>query len=189
MKTLNKFFTATTLAVALLGASTAWGDPTVVGGNVIVERPVVDGASNFYLVDTNQPINADGKLDRWEIFAGSTLPVQLVIYRQVYGKFYVVGRSKEVTPKQKGYNAFKLRPEIKVKAGDFVGAYHPYAGTISFNFDPPYPPSAFGQGDLTGTTLFSFDKANKFSLSSNRRYSIRVMGESNDKKPNLEDSQ
>jgi len=194
MKALNKFFMGTTLAITLLGASVAWGDPSIVGGNVIVERPEVDTASNFYLIDTNHPLNADGMLDQWEIFAKATAspaaippPVRLVIYRQKGDRFFVVGKSKGETPNP-GYNLFKLRPKIKVKAGDFVGAYYPNTGSISFSYDPPSSPntSDFGNGNLTGTTIFGFPDPNRipfqFTLSSNRHYSIRVQGESSNKK-------
>lgn len=177
MKAVNRFFMGITLAIALLGVGVAWGDSSVVGGNAIVDRPELDTFSNFYLVDTNHPLNADGRLDQWEIYAGSTSPVQLVIYRQKGGAFFVVGRSGVKTP-ERGYNLFKLSPgnKIKVKAGDFVGAYFPATGSISFNFDPSDSFNNFD--DLSGATLYS--KPNgapiEFIGSSNRHYSIRVMG-------------
>jgi len=89
MKAIHQFFAGIALAIPLLGVGVgvAWGGSSVVGGNVIVDRPMVDSASNFYMVDTNHPINVDGKLDYWEIYAGANTPVepvpsvQLVIYR------------------------------------------------------------------------------------------------------------
>jgi hypothetical protein len=193
MNAANRFFAGTTLAIALSGAGVAWGDSSVVGGNVIVNRPVVDSAENFYLVDTNHPLNADGKLDQWEIFAGRDSPVQLVIYRQYGEGFIVVGTSDVEYPEPEEYNLFELDPKIKVKAGDFVGAYFPETGSIVFNYDlpsspdfPVFPP--FNSNDptstLIGTTLFLINPPNPinpdsitFTYSSNRHYSLRVLGD------------
>ncbi|MEI2770809.1 MAG: hypothetical protein V9G98_08785 [Candidatus Competibacter sp.] len=189
MKAMNRFFAGITLTLTMMGSGVAWGDSSVVGGNVIVDRPVVDSStSNFYMVDTNHPLNADGSVDQWEIFAGAQTPVQLVIFRQRGGQFFVVGKSSVVEPTTTGYNLFELNPKLKVKAGDFVGAYFPDTGSIVFNDDPPYPPpSTFSAGDLTGTTLLLLIGTTTtpspdppypiaFTLSSNRHYSIRVMG-------------
>lgn len=183
MKAMNRFFAGITLTLTMMGSGVAWGDSSVVGGNVIVDRPVVDSStSNFYMVDTNHPLNADGSVDQWEIFAGAQTPVQLVIFRQRGGQFFVVGKSSEPILPTTGYNLFVLDPKLRVKAGDFVGAYFPTTGSIAFNDDPPFSDSA----SLIGTTLFhigdplSPDPTNPnlitFTLSSNRHYSIRVIG-------------
>lgn len=190
MKAMNRFFAGTALAIALSGAGVAWGDSSVVGGNVVVDRPEVDTAAHFYLVDTNHPLNVDGKLDQWEIYAGARTPVRLVIYRQQEdGTFSVVGMSDPAVTPVMGHNLFLLSKKIPVKAGDFVGAYSSGTGSIVFNYDLPSSPvsSAFDPGDLTGTTLFLIDSPNPdptdlpnpitFTRSSNRHYSIRVMGE------------
>lgn len=197
MKAMHQFFAGIALAIPLLGVGVAWGGSSVVGGNVIVDRPFVDSFEEFYMVDTNHPINVDGKLDYWEIYAGANTPVepvpsvQLVIYRQKGGNFFIVNRSDLMSPVP-GYNRFLLNnpnDQIKVKAGDFVGAYFSEPGLIVFNYDPPSPPdfSAFDPNDpmsnLMGTTLFLIDPPsldfNNLDLiplnwSSNRHYSIRV---------------
>lgn len=188
MKAIHQFFAGIALAIPLLGVGVAWGGSSVVGGNVIVDRPMVDSASNFYMVDTNHPINADGRLNYWEIYAGANTPVQLVIYRQKGGYFFVVNKSN-LEPSLPGYNRFLLNNPIKVKAGDFVGAYFPVTGAIVFNYDLPSSPDfpAFDPNDptsnLMGTTLFLVDPPPPdlnnpnlipLNLSSNRHYSIRV---------------
>jgi hypothetical protein len=182
MNAANRFFAGITLGMVLLGAGVAWGDSSVVGGNVIVNRPVVDSAEKFYLVDTNHPVNADGRVDQWEIHAGSLAPVQLVIYRQQGGAFFVVDWSEPVFPAL-GYNSFALPRghKMKVKAGDFVGAYFPETGSVSFSLDPPF---SYNLGNLTGTMLYVFGAPPNgdgsfpipFADSSNRHYSIRVLG-------------
>ena len=113
MKAIHQFFAGIALAIPLLGVGVgvgvAWGGSSVIGGNVIVDRPMVDSASNFYMVDTNHPINADGRLNYWEIYAGANTPVQLVIYRQKGGYFFVVNKSNSVSPQNvPGYNLFPL---------------------------------------------------------------------------------
>jgi len=190
MKAIHQFFAGIALAIPLLGVGVgvAWGGSSVVGGNVIVDRPMVDSASNFYMVDTNHPINADGRLNYWEIYAGANTPVQLVIYRQKGGYFFVVNKSN-LEPSLPGYNRFLLNNPIKVKAGDFVGAYFPVTGAIVFNYDLPSSPDfpAFDPNDptsnLMGTTLFLVDPPPPdlnnpnlipLNLSSNRHYSIRA---------------
>ena len=197
MKAIRQFFAGIALAIPLLGVGVVWGNSSVVGGNVIVNRPFVDSFEKFYMVDTNHPINVDGKLDYWEIYAGANTPVepsvQLVIYRQTGDNFFIVNRSGLMSPAP-GYNLFPLGNPIKVKAGDFVGAYFSRPGLIVFNYDPPssldFPDfPAFDPNDptnklLIGTTLFTDQGASPlpdelidFSLSSNRHYSIRVRGE------------
>jgi len=206
MKAIRQFFAGIALAIPLLGVGVVWGNSSVVGGNVIVNRPFVDSFKEFYMMDTNHPINVDGKLDRWEIYAGTRESVQLVIYRQQEdGSFFVVGKSDVRTPELVGYNQFLLDPKIPVRAGDFVGAYsyssdpleQPIISSpIVFNYDPPLSLDSqfFDQYDptskLIGTTLFTDPGASHlpnelpeerividFSLSSNRHYSIRVRGE------------
>jgi hypothetical protein len=179
MGTMHRFFVGIALVITLWAAGAAWGDASIVGGNVIVDRQLADTFQNFHTMDTNHPFNADGNLTHWEIFAENTNPVQLVIYRQEGGVFYVVGRSKTETP-HVGYNLFELGDaKIKVQAGDFVGMYHPSMGSVSYILDPP-DEFDFGDGNLTGTILQTssnsgLSNATNFIISSNRHYSIRAM--------------
>jgi hypothetical protein len=184
MRSGHRFFSAMTLGITLLAAGTAWGDLSIVGGNVIVDRQLADSFQNFHTVDTNHPFNANGRLTHWEIFAKNANPVQLVIYRQEGGVFSVVGRSRVETP-QVGYNLFELgHVRIRVQAGDFVGVYHPSAGAVSYTLDPPGLFN-FGVGNLTGTVLFTNNNTGignetNFISSSNRHYSIRAMRDRHD---------
>ena len=187
MKAINRFFVWIILAISLCAGSAAWAAPSIVGGNVIVNRGSADTFSNFYIMDTNNPFNAKGKLTSWEIYAQNTKPVQLVIYRQQGGVFSVVGKSNVEIPVV-GYNKFLLgnTEKIKVAAGDFVGVYHPETGSVSFNLDPPGA-SSFGAGNLTGTVLFTdINSASptNFISSSNRHYSIRAIKDKNDNDDN-----
>ncbi|MEQ1485165.1 hypothetical protein [Methyloglobulus sp.] len=166
--------------IAILGIvlsllmSAVWASESVVGGNVVIDREIVDIRGNYFTVDTNQPINIDGRLTHWEVFAKNNNPVKLVIYRQNNGAFALVANSGTKTPSV-GFNRFTLEPKVAVKAGDFVGMFFPQQGSVSFTLDPPSVPDFF---DLSGTVLFSVPGANAtdFAGSSNRRYSIRVVG-------------
>jgi hypothetical protein len=167
MKSANRC--AASIVVALsISAGAAWAQSiTNIGGNPIVERDVPDFATNLYTLDTNHPFTASGPVDSWEIYADTTNPVQLVIYRQDRGVFLEVGRSNVVTPTL-GYNLFKLAQPIIVHAGDFVGAYQPSGGAISYT-------DYFNSGPNLGhTTLQSTTTSTGFSGSFDRTYSLRA---------------
>jgi hypothetical protein len=142
---------------------------STIGGNLVLERGGADtGFGPFYLLDTNHPFTSSGPVDRWEIFADATNPVQLVIYRHTGGAFQEVGRSEVMTPTL-GYNLFKLDNPIHVQAGDFVGAFLPTLGAIS-NTDYLGPcPST-----LNRTVLFSTTTSTGFGFSCQRTYSLRA---------------
>ncbi|WYM02326.1 MAG: hypothetical protein HEQ19_25390 [Gloeotrichia echinulata CP02] len=150
------------------------------GGNDVIERANVDTTRrNFYLVDTNAPINEDGELKNWEIWAKNSSNVQLIIFRKGatsssgVTSWSIVGKSDEKTPNV-GKNSFSLSSPIKVKKGDFVGLYYPDRGSVSFSGDD----SALNTGDLSRKVLlttYSVDPTvSSFAQSSNRTYSVSV---------------
>ena len=146
---------------------------SLVGGNAVIDRTFVDSFDNFSLVDTNNPINMNGQVTAFEVFAGTTQPVTLVIYRQTGPGpvFSVVGTSGQETPIL-GFNQFQLTTPIQVQAGDFVGLVN---SSVEFDLDPP---GLFSLGNLSGTMLFSNNNAGlttNFVGSSNRTYSVRVI--------------
>ena len=167
------------LCVTLIGIGIAQAQ-SFVGGNAVINRLDVDGFNNFYLVDTNNPINVNGQVTAFEVFAGTTQPVTLVVYRQTGPDpvFSVVGTSGQKTPVV-GFNQLPLATPIQVKAGDFVGLLN---SSVKFTLDPP---GISNFGNLSGTMLFSNNNvgnppshtnATNFSGSSNRTYSVRVIG-------------
>jgi len=145
------------------------------GGNDVIERANVDTRRNFYLVDTNAPINQDGELKNWEIWAKNSSNVQLIIFRKGETSWSIVGKSDEKTPNL-GKNSFSLSSPIKVKKGDFVGLYYPDAASVSFSRDGV----PLDIGDLSGKVLltsYGVDPtvySKSFSESSNRTYSVSV---------------
>ncbi|MBK1987689.1 hypothetical protein A0J48_009095 [Sphaerospermopsis aphanizomenoides BCCUSP55] len=146
----------------------------ITGGNTPTKYGIADSASNFYIVDTNNPVDGNGELTGWEIWAENTLPVQLMIYRNESNVWSVVGQSERKTPVV-GLNQFSLSEPIKVNKGDFVGIYHPQAGCVSFFKENS---QAWAIGNLSGKVLFTGSGATStaFSNSTNRTYSLRVTG-------------
>ena len=147
---------------------------TAKAGNPVINREIVDTAKDFYLVDTNNSVNVNGNLTSWQIWAKNTLPVQLVMYRRNGTAWSVVGKSDIKTPVV-GANSFNLPTPIQVKAGDFVGLYHPQQGSVAFTFTLNSPGS-LGPQNFTGSVLYGFDSATNFASSSNRLYSLSVEG-------------
>jgi hypothetical protein len=183
MRFVSRLIASIALALGLV-AGTAWAQHiSTIGGNPVVERAFNDTIGHSFVMDTNRPFTAGGRLTHWEIYAANTYTVQLVIYRQKGGSFIEVGRSEVVTPVV-GYNLFKLGdPEIRVQAGDFVGVYYPEAagGPVSFSVDPvgSGPTSV---GSLARTAVFAFLTTNStaFVASQDRHYSLRAFGEDED---------
>ncbi|MBE9058362.1 LamG-like jellyroll fold domain-containing protein, partial [Sphaerospermopsis sp. LEGE 08334] len=145
------------------------------GGNELKSRGVCDTRTNFYLVDTNNPININGNINGWEVWADTIAPLQLIIYRKDGSSWSVVDKSDTKTPVV-GLNQFSLSTPMTVKQGDFVGIYYPGGGSVSFNRTTDK--EAWDLGNLTGKVLFTTTGAGAtaFSGSSNRVYSIRVKG-------------
>jgi hypothetical protein len=166
------------LCVTLVGVGIAQAQ-SLVGGNSVVGRQFSDSFDNFYLVDTNNPINANGHVTAFEVFVATLQPVTLVIYRKTGGVFSVVGTSGQKSPPIVGFNQFQLSTPIAVQAGDFVGLLN---SSVVFTLDPPF---SFSLGNLSGTMLFtannsgnppSHTNAINFTGSSNRTYSVRAIG-------------
>jgi hypothetical protein len=111
----HPFCSVVVLGLSLLASTACWAQSTrTIGGNAIVKRAGHDSiGGNFFVVDTNQPFTADGDLTNWEIFAETTNPIELVIYRNQGGSIVEVGRSGLVTPTI-GYNLFSLTNQPKI---------------------------------------------------------------------------
>lgn len=185
MKIVSRYFAGIVIGLSLV-ASTAWAesvDIETIGGNPVVARANVDGLSNIFFMDTNNPFTAEGTITNWEIYALNSNQVALVIYRQIGGAFVEVGRSSLVTPAV-GYNLFSLgrRDRIKVQPGDFVGAYYPGLGSISFSQDGLTPSLGLGRecdypGGLekaVAVTDQSAPNSLAFIGSCDRHYSLRA---------------
>lgn len=175
---LNPVLLAVALLVAIMtlfATDVAYALAGLTAGNQPTDRAYADSRNNFYLVDTNNPFNYDGRATDWQIWAENANPVQLVIYRKAGAVWSEVGRSELETPSV-GSNTFSLSSPISVQAGDYVGIYYPSAGSVSFDKPAAEP---WDRGNLTGKVLFTVPGAGStaFSGSSDRVYSVEVTGD------------
>lgn len=110
--------------------------PTLYGGNAIIDRPYVDDKNNQYNNRTmyatyHNPINADGFITEWHMFAKALNTVRLFITiddgsgQTLYSPW--------VTPKVLGPNTFKLDPPLPAKKGQYIGAEFKEAGSVAFS--------------------------------------------------------
>jgi len=166
------------VATLLAGSSVLAG--SLLGGNAVIDREYKDTYSNFTTIDTNNPFNFTGELTEWEIYAEATLPVQLLIIRNLdgdTGHFDVVGQSPLETPSALGLNTFSLDPSLPVQAGDYIGVYHQQTGVVSF--DKLEEPWAYFE-DFSHLVLQTANNGGGGSpaiLSCERVYSIQATGD------------
>lgn len=146
----------------------------LVGGNAPVKKTLPDSWGNFYILDRNNPVNKNGQVKTWEIWAENTRRVQLVIYRPTGSSWQVVGKSDVKTPKA-GFNEFSLSAPIQVQKGDCVGIFSPDGGVVSFTLNS----GSYSLGNLSGKVLFTNQGGTEtaFISSSNRTYAVQVKGD------------
>ncbi|MGK7939225.1 MAG: hypothetical protein AB4062_03535 [Crocosphaera sp.] len=162
---------------------------TVQGGNPALDGEYTRGPlNNYYLVDTNNPINVDGQLNTWQIvlsensyFFDSAQPVQLMIYRKSStGCWSVVGQSDIKTPprsEKEEILTFTLPNPIDVKAGDFVGLHFPKITNVAYSVtDIAQYNKNRALNNLTGKVLYTDSNGNptEFTTSANFTYSVNV---------------
>ena len=103
----NNLALACVAAAMLLGGVGQANANMIVGGNVPIERQIIDTYQNFSILDKNNAISATGTVTSWDIFAGATTPVELLIYRETSPNVYaVVGNSSLETTVNLGLNTF-----------------------------------------------------------------------------------
>lgn len=150
----------------------------------LMDRPEIDGASGINFIDLSNPINGDGLITSWSIYAkgndDDAKMVGLIIFRSNGTDYDVVGKSPLETITMGGWNQrhtfTDLGGGISVKAGDYLGWYYPpqNGGVIAFSnegddvhwVEPYYP--AEGQPEATTPWMYNSGRA--------RTYSINVSG-------------
>lgn len=160
----------TLLGTAMLAQS---GFAAISGGNSLIARAFTDTATNFALVDLNNPINGTGQISQWQIYAANTNAVALLIYHPAGGSTYnLLGQSPQVTPVA-GVNNFTLTSPITVQAGDVLGLFFPGSASVPFDLTGP-----LSLGNLSGSALFTASGSGigTFTDSSQRTYSVAVLG-------------
>ncbi len=125
------FFLGSALAVLAL-PSLSLAD--VIGGNDVIPRPAVDGATSIIFFDLNSPISTNGAITSWSIFASSQQSgegkLKLKIFRDIGATWQFVGESPLETVATWGaVNTFLLPVSMPVQAGDIVAWWYP-GGTV-----------------------------------------------------------
>jgi hypothetical protein len=99
-------------------------------GNPAIDRAVVDTYSNFTIIDTNNPVSADGWLTTFNYYAKNTNPFQFVL---VDGSNVVKWVSPTVTPSA-GIGAKTYNAVVAVESGWNLGVHFNSTGTIPFDW-------------------------------------------------------
>ena len=162
--------------VCMVLAVPAFAAP-VTGGNPAYLVPgVTDAWSNAIFVDTGDTISGKGTITSWQIYAGATGQVELLIYSgTIAGPSLTLVGSDLETVNHVGLNTFST--SIAVTPGDYIGWYTPGAGVIAYNDGGPITIDAW---DTTGTpqTNISDNVAGSSQpWTGNREYAITVVPE------------
>jgi hypothetical protein len=108
----------------------------------LISRGLVDGAGGIDFIELSSPINSNGLITSWSIYAQNTggpwgvntspLGVQLVIFQSIGGNYTVVGESpmETISTWNQKYT-FDLVSGIQVKSGDYLGWYYPPQGILN----------------------------------------------------------
>ena len=109
---------------------------TVMGGNDLIARPNVDSATGVVFFDLNGPIQFNGIVTSWNIYAlQSGGSIQLLIYQDAGpGQWSYVGGSGLENVSSIGINIFTLSSPISVSAGDYLAFWYPQNTTPSVAF-------------------------------------------------------
>ena len=138
-------------------------------GSSLIYRSELDTAADTTSFDTSHPIGQSGSVIKVEIYARSTNPFKLKIFRETpTGVFTQVGESEMFYPPSTGVQLFTLANPISVQAGDLIGWYIPSTGTMPFSYNEGSNFS-WAWGDQATITL-----GGNLVSSVDRTYSIRV---------------
>ncbi len=159
-------------------------------------RAYVDGAGGIDFIDTSSPINSNGLITSWSIYAQNTggpwtantssLGVQLVIFRSIGGNYTVVGESpmESISTWNEKYT-FDLVSGIQVQSGDYMGWYYPpqgisgslNGGVIAYDYPTPGNTVQFTTAWGSAPELSVGDVLPASTLTTqDRLYSINVSG-------------
>ncbi len=116
---------------------------TITVGNPAVSRAVTDTYQNFTVIDTNNPVSANGWLSTFTYYAAYTKPFEFVL---VDPSNVVQWVSPTITPATTGVQTYSQ--VVPVQAGWNLGVHFDLTGTIPFDYTgtapAPYTPNNFG---------------------------------------------
>lgn len=173
--------------IPAVAAANAKASSAIAAGNDTTDRP--DGPdtwSNFIIIDTNNPVSADGYLTEWSFYAKSgrsATSIQLKVYRETLDGFEVIGISDVVDAVEpNAVNAFELASPIPVLEGDVIGmwvsgqGWVPYSveGTSFYSNDPAPGAAKFtANGSGSGAAVGQIED---IAHSGDRVYSLAAAG-------------
>lgn len=99
-------------------------------GNDGSVRSVVDGASNFTIIDKNHPATAAGQIMSFGYYASNMNPFRFVVVNSSNMIKYI---SPLITPSVVGANTYTLASTITVSAGDNIGLHFSSTGTVPYS--------------------------------------------------------
>ena len=129
MKKILAKITLSALVLSQLAFATPALAIGVTVGNPAVSRAVVDTYSNFTVIDTNNPVSANGWLTSFSYYAANTNPFEFVLVDSTNVVKWV---SPTVTPAGTGAQTYAA--VVAVQAGWNLGVHFDSTGTIPFDY-------------------------------------------------------
>lgn len=101
--------------------------------NDALERAVTDTRADFFVIDTNNPPDHSGLLDKFEYYATAALPFYFIVIDDLDNVRWI---SEVVNPTVvPGKNDFTPVHKAYVQVGWKLGIYYPQTGVIPFNYE------------------------------------------------------
>jgi len=137
---MKRFYCFTGSVVAILLLLSLNASAALISGGVsdagLIDRGGYDVGAGVNFINLSSPINGDGWLTSWSIYAQHTGSVKLIIFRSNGTDYDVVGKSPLETITTLGKQTFTDLGSsgMAVKLGDYLGWYNPSLyGPISMN--------------------------------------------------------
>jgi len=158
------------VSVAALALPMSVGATAITVGNDSSSRTLLDGYTNFVIIDTNHPASAAGYLTSFSYYALNTNPFRFIL---VDSSKVVKWVSDPITPSlAPGVNTFTPATSVNVESGWNLGVYFSLTGTIPYEVAGTsawYTPNDSGL-PTAGQTLSTTN------TSDNRTYSFVATG-------------
>lgn len=128
MKKIISIISGLVMTFAFAGTALAYNSTV---GNEPILRSNTDSRADFVVVDTNNPADHEGLLERFEYFATTNNPFYFIV---VDDGDVVQWVSEKVNPSIVGLNEFVPTTKAPVETGWNVGLYCPETGTVPYDY-------------------------------------------------------
>ena len=157
------------VSVAALALPMSVGATTITVGNDSSSRTLLDGYTNFVIIDTNHPASATGTLTSFSYYALNTNPFRFIL---VDSSNLVKWVSELITPSAAGVGTYTPAPGVAIEAGWNLGVYFPLSGA-SIPYELTGAPASYTVNNFglptVGSTL-------TYENSQGRTYSFMATG-------------